>query len=142
MIFNIFFLLLVFLWNLINYFSIRDIIESIAWCDKGGKGNKFAKIKKSQPLLPRLRMKYLLQYVDDHKKEFAFWMTVKSFYVILETFLITTYIVCSILTVFVDIICSIIVIQALIWLIVLRLQTSENRLTKYDIMRISKRRKK
>lgn len=146
MIFNnsttIVFLFILVLVNSLNYFMIRGIVWSIAWCDKGGKHNSMKKIKQSQTAVSKVNMLYLLQYTNAHRKEFIFWIKVKLYFVIIESIFVITYIACSVFnnTIYCDAFRVVAVAQSIVCFFILAFQSDTNRQTKYDRYRRNKRR--
>lgn len=134
--------------NLLNYFSIREIIWSIYWLKKGGKFRKLKTISKKETIISRIKMSYLRSLISPYEKEFDFWEFIKSFFVILESILLLLYLIISlnqnaisvtVLTVFDVIVIS----QSFIWLVAVRIQFGVGgHLTKYDEKRIKKKNKR
>ena len=144
MIFNNFtaiaFLFILFSMNLLNYFMIRSIIWSIAWCDKGGKYNSMKKIKQSQTTVSKANMFYLLQYTNAHRKEFIFWIKVKLYFIIIESMFVIAYVACGVFenTIYCDAFRTIAVVQSIVCFFILVFQSDMNRQTKYDRCRRNK----
>lgn len=127
---------------LVGYFFVRNVIWSIVWCDKGGKYNSLMKLKKDISLGDRISMKYLEQYTYLHKKEFNFWMCIKKVYVILEfVFLIVYCLLCLYwqMSVYIEIFMIVIILQGVLVCLIFMFQTDTNRNTKYDRVRLNKR---
>lgn len=126
--------------NLFNYFMIRNIIWSIAWCDKGGKYNSMKKIKQSQPTVSKASMSYLLQYTNDHRKQFIFWMKVKLYFIIVESILLIAYIACCFFenTIYCNAFRVVSIVQSIVCFFILVCQSDTNRQTKYDRCRMNK----
>lgn len=138
-------LLLAFLGvNIFNYYMIRDMIWSIVWCDKGGKYNSLKKLKEDKNIFQRLSMKYLGQYTNGHRKEFVFWLGVKSFFVISQIILLIIYVVSEFILndFYCDKIRIFVTVQSFVVSVVLMFQSDTNRETKYDRMRRDKKSQK
>ena len=139
---GIFFSLLVF--NAFSYYFIRVVIDSIAWCDKGGKRNVFNKLKSQMKFSERVSMEYLKVYVKKHNKEFDFWMRIKKVFVIAELLMTVIYIICACIYLksgisFLAYSVIAILLQAILIALIMFFQTNINRDTKYDIIRKSKK---
>lgn len=89
------FLLAVTVSNIINYFSIREILWSIVWLNRGGKLRKFREYKKNvqnnESIVSRISMRYLLKRVSICKKDYIIWWRVKLIFVCVEVILEITY---------------------------------------------------
>ena len=60
--------------------SIRCLLWSIVWCDRGGKHNRTIKLKKGRGFIEKFKMEYLQDYVSEHAKQFHFWLRMKKIY--------------------------------------------------------------
>lgn len=135
------FLFIIVLVDLFNYYMIRDIIWSIAWCDRGGKYNAMKKIKQNETVFSKIKMGYLLKYTNIHKREFIFWTKIKLLFEIFELIFLVSYIVCMFYkdSLFCDIVKIIVIVQAFICFFILVFQSDINRQTKYDRLRRNNR---
>lgn len=129
---------------IIGYTIIDDIIWSIVWCDKGGKYNSLIKLKKKS-LKDILTMKYLEEHITYHKKSFRFWLSIRNIYAVLEILLLATYLILY----FIDsenswynVFMIFVTLQSVISFLFFIFQTDINRNTKYDRIRLYRKRKK
>ena len=130
---GLFFVLLFF--NSFTYYMMRAVIESIVWCDKGGKYNSLVKVKKSVGFCERLKMSYLKQYTNIHRKNFLFWLKCKRNFVIVELCATIIYIGCVFLihfSIWVQVCMLFILLQAMVFALILFFQMDIHRNTKYD----------
>ena len=120
----------------ITYFSIREILWSIIWLERGGKYNKLNKFRKAIPFMDRVLMKTLLQYVDNNRQPYEYWMRIKGVFLIIQSILLVIYLITfyfhASLFEFIRIA---ITVQALIWFLVIRIQFDSSWNTKYDLKR-------
>ena len=129
------FLLVMLLLNLFSYYMLRVMIESIVWCDKGGKYNSLAKLKKSVAFFERMKMNYLEQYTHSHRKNFLFWLRCKRIFVIVELLFTLVYVLFVFLIkfhVFFRWGLAFIYLQSFLFSVILFFQTNVHRNTKYD----------
>ena len=69
-----------------NYHTIRCVLWSIVWCEKGVRhqDRKKKRLKARQSFVEKMKMEYLLQHLEKHQKDFLFWLKVKKVYVWVE----------------------------------------------------------
>ncbi len=141
-------LLVVAVSDIINYFSIREVLWSVVWLNRGGSQRKLKEYKKTisvnEPLFDRISMRFLLEYVSTCSKEFVIWWKVKRVFVFAESILLIAYFAAGLVwnrsTLF-DYCGLFMLCQALLSFIFLRFQFGiGGHLTKYDRMRMKKRR--
>ena len=141
------FLLVIILFNIFNYYEIRDILWSIVWLNIGGKSRKLTQFKKTvsvnESIFSRISMRYLIKYVLKCKDDFIFWLKVKSIFACVTSVLEITYLVLRLgwdnmrLFYYFD---GFLLIQVILTIIVLRFQYELNsRLNKYDRMRMKRK---
>ena len=120
----------------ITYFSIRDLLWSVIWLERRGKYNKLNKFRKSIPFMDRVSMKTLVQYVDNNRQPYEFWIRIKSVFLIIQAILLGIYLItfCFHAALF-GFIRIAITVQALIWFLVIRIQFDSSWNTKYDLKR-------
>ena len=139
-------LLAVIVSNTITYFSIREILWSIVWLDKGGKLRNILslkkEVKKKEKILRRIDMGYLLGYLSTHREDYTCWLKIKRIFACIEGLLELIYFAVGVFTnqgkAF---ICFsfFLLLQALLALIFLRIQFGVGgHHTKYDRRRKNK----
>lgn len=78
-------LLIVFIFNCMSYYSLRNMVHSIVRCDHDdlsfGIGDD---VYAEYTWWQRRRMWCMESFVSEHKKDFRFWCTVKDLFVIIE----------------------------------------------------------
>ena len=128
--FNIALLLILVIANLCNYDMIRDVIWSIVWCDKGGKYNSLKKLKRNIGFFERIRMNYLEQYTNTHRKNYKFWIKLKCCFEVIEFVLSIAFLLCSVFENNVIILTFklIVLCQSFAIFVILRLQSDFNSL--------------
>ena len=135
-------LLMLSLFFIFGYFELRNILWSIVWCDKGGKYNRLKETKTGRSFFELLTMRYLIQYIKEHQKEYRFWLKIKGVYVFLQPLLLAVYIVfCFFDGTFFEISKGVIIAEVFVVIAFLLLQFDTARNTVYDRIRIDKRRK-
>ena len=129
--------------DFINYFSIREMLWSIVWCDKGGKYNSLRELKNGRTVRQKITMLYLMPHVKKHYNEFLFWYRVKKIFVVSQVVLLILYFVFAFIktSYLYEVIMFLIILQSGIIFIIFRLQRDANRSTKYDRIRMGKRRR-
>lgn len=139
-------LLAVTIANIINYFQIREILWSIVWLNKGGKHHEFIKFKKAvrgnESFFSQVSMRYLLEYISKHPKDFIVWRKAKCIFACVESIMEISYytlgLVWSHESLF-NYFSLFMFTQAMFTFIFLRIQFGINgHLTKYDRMRMKK----
>lgn len=122
-----------------SYFFSREIIWSIVWCDKRSKKNiTVAKLKLGSYFISHIRMTYLEKHLKDYKKEFSFWLRMKTVFVLCEIVFIILYLVFSLAKLKGWWIVAIATLaQSFIWLFIFAFQFRHEFLTKYDLIRLN-----
>ena len=126
----------------VGYIFIRCMIWSIVWCEKGGKYNRLIKLKKNVSIPRRITMNYLISQTTIYRKEYLFWMKVKSVFVIAEAVVTILYIIGMFLwqlSVVIEIIMILITAQAFLLAFLMRFQFDFHRHSKYDRIRINRK---
>ena len=137
--------LLAILFDFSVCFFIRQMIWSIVWCDKGGKYNRWMKLKQGQNIFSRLKMKYLQSFLHQNIKPFHFWMNAKRIHfaiMVIHIFAVVGFtIFYHSISKIANIYCMGYLILSFLFNVVCVFQFDINRNTKYDRMRISKKMK-
>ena len=132
--------------NLISYFFIRCLIWSIVWCDKGGKQNKLSKLNRQKRIADKISMAHLRDFVNSHTKQFDFWYRIKQIFVIVEFIFAVVGVIGGCLYSYLVICANIFILFYLLesfifaWIFMLQFDTSRN--SKYDRMRLARKRNK
>ena len=136
-------ILLVFLLNLLNYDSIRSMLWSIVWCDKGGKYNALRNLSDGKSIVEKLKMSFLTEYTKEHRASFQFWMRVKLCFEVAEPILFAIYLICGCIDfgTFGLAIQVLIIVQSILLFVVLLFQNL-NKTTKYDRIRMERKQRK
>ena len=131
------YLVVFILLNIGSYFFVREMIWSIVWCDKKDKKNiTVAKLKMGSSFIEQIRMTCLFKHLRDYKKEFSFWLMVKTIFIICEVTFIILYLVFSIAKLkWWGVVSLITLAQSFIWLLAFAFQFRHGFLTKYDVIR-------
>lgn len=135
--------LLSLLMNLGSVFFIRQMIWSIAWCDKGSKYNHLRRLKQDQNLMSKWNMVYLRKHTNEHTKAFDFWLTLKRIHFVFLVMgvllsVVLTFIYNS-LTTFANAYCMAYTVISFLLTLCFALQSDINRNTKYDRERIRRK---
>ena len=90
-------------------------------------------------------MKYLEEHITYHKKSFRFWLSIRNIYAVLEILLLAAYLILY----FIDsenswynVFMIFVTLQSVISFLFFIFQTDINRNTKYDRIRLYRKRKK
>ena len=125
---------LILIWgDAMTYFEIREVLWSIVWLERRGKYSKLRRFKKTLPLMDRLTMRPLAQYVEKNRKPYEFWLKVKSVFVVVQAVLLGVSAASFWFheDVF-ECVRIAVLVQVFIWFLALRLQFDSEKCTKYD----------
>ncbi len=129
--------------NIVSYFMIRNVIWSIACSERNLK--KMRTVAKEKKFRDRIKMKYLIEYSPNHKKEFSFWMIVKLLFCIYTAVMIALSIIFGIMYATISAISEIFIIAygviSFALFIIFCFQEDGCRMTKYDRERLNRTRK-
>ena len=133
------YLVITILLDIGSYFFAREILWSIALCDKKTKRNVSAKrLVKDASVFGKVTMLHLKKQINVYKKQFSFWFILKAIFIFCEIVFVSSYIVFyfaipSIWTTVATITLS----QSFVWLFVFAIQFRHKFLTKYDVIRLT-----
>lgn len=137
-------LLLMLLSSVFNYYSIREEIWSIVWCDnRGKKYGQLKALKNGHSFVEKFKMEYLSSHIRSFQKEYRFWMNFKKAFEIVE---LALFLICFACVFFVEshpflkyiMIAS--VVQAVAVSLWFGFAVQFNNKSKYDRIRIQKKR--
>ena len=131
-----------FLCNALSDWLIREVILSIVWLENRGKYNKLRRFKEGVGFQQILTMSYLKEHVNTYQKEFSVWYSYKKAFAIVSSLLTVILIVVQICfhnEAMLEVINGVVLIPSVIIALVLCLQFDINRNTKYDRIRIARK---
>ena len=124
-----------------SYFFAREILWSIALCDKKTKRNVSAKrLVKDASVFGKVTMLHLKKQINVYKKEFSFWFILKTIFIVCEVVFVASYIVFYFtIPAIWGTIAALTLSQSFIWLFVFAIQFRHKFLTKYDVIRLKRK---
>lgn len=66
------------------YYFIRNMLNSILWCEIGGKYSKVIRVKKGRSFWQKLTQTFYGEYIEKYEYAFSFWIIFKRVFVICE----------------------------------------------------------
>ena len=138
------FMILILLINIPTFLLIKSYIWSIIWCDKGGKYNSFRRFKRTLSISERLGVKSVIQHISSYKKEYKVWRKLELLFIIISTILMCVYFAVYMLiedkNVTKDVAYVTLFVSSAFY-IFMRLKFDWNRDTKFDRIRMARKKK-
>ena len=138
------FMILILFINIPTFLLIKSYIWSIIWCDKGGKYNSLRRFKRTLSISERLGVKSVIQHISSYKKEYKVWRKLELLFIIISTILMCVYFAVYMLiedkNVTKDVAYVTLFVSSAFY-IFMRLKYDWNRNTKFDRIRMARKKK-